>query len=100
MARKNLSGEEIQTALTELNGWKIDSVNLKRRFEFANFADALKFVNRVGAIAESRDHHPDIFFGWGYAEFSITTHDTGGLTQNDFDLAKAIENLENVDLFG
>ncbi len=100
MARKKLSDEEIQTALTDLNGWKIDGVNLKRRFKFANFLEALEFVNRVGAIAESRDHHPDIFFGWGYAEFSITTHDTGGLTQNDFDLAKAIENVKSGDLPG
>jgi len=93
MARKKLSEEEIETALAGLNDWKIEGVNLMKRFEFENFAEALSFVNRVGAIAEQRDHHPDISFGWGYAEFSITTHDTGGLTQNDFDLAEAIENL-------
>ena len=91
MARKKLSEREIQRALADLNGWKIEDVNLKRRFEFKNFAEALNFVNQVGAIAESADHHPDISFGWGYAEFSITTHDTGGLTQNDFDLAREIE---------
>jgi 4a-hydroxytetrahydrobiopterin dehydratase len=93
MARKKLSDEEIETAMAELNDWKIQGVNLKKRFEFENFAKALSFVNQIGAIAEQRDHHPDISFGWGYAEFSITTHDTGGLTQNDFDLAAAIENL-------
>ena len=93
MARKKLSKEEIETALTDLKEWETEGVNLKKRFEFANFAEALGFVNRVGAIAERRDHHPDIFFGWGYAEFSITTHDTGGLTQNDFDLAKEIEEI-------
>jgi len=100
MARKKLSETEIETALAELNDWKIDDVNLKKRFEFANFAEALEFVNRVGAVAEERDHHPDIYFGWGYAEFAITTHDTGGLTQNDFDLAKQIENLQGGDLSG
>ncbi len=93
MARKKLSAAEIETALADLNDWKIEGVNLRKRFEFANFAEALDFVNRAGAIAERRDHHPDICFGWGYAEFAITTHDTGGLTQNDFDLAEAIENL-------
>lgn len=93
MARKKLSETEIETELADLNGWKTEGVNLKKRFEFKNFAEALGFVNHVGAIAERRDHHPDIFFGWGYAEFSVTTHDTGGLTQNDFDLAAAIENL-------
>ncbi len=93
MARKKLSAEEIETALSGLNGWKIENVNLKKRFEFANFAESLDFVNRVGARAERRDHHPDITFGWGYAEFSITTHDAGGLTQNDFDLAQEIDEL-------
>ena len=91
MARKKLSETEIETALNDLNGWKIEGINLKKRYEFGNFAEALSFVNQVGAIAESRDHHPDITFGWGYAEFSITTHDTGGLTRSDFDLAREIE---------
>lgn len=93
MARKKLSAAEIETALKELSGWKTENDNLKKRFAFPNFAEALKFVNRVGAIAERRDHHPDINFGWGYAEFAITTHDTGGLTHNDFALAKEIENI-------
>lgn len=97
MARKKLSETEIETALGELNGWKTEGVNLKKRYKSENFAAALDFVNRVGAIAESRDHHPDITFGWGYAEFAITTHDTGGLTQNDFDLAKEIESLQRDD---
>ena len=93
MARKKLLEDKIQSALGELNGWKIEGVNLKKRFEFVNFAEALDFVNRVGAIAETADHHPDISFGWGYAEFFITTHDAGGLTRSDFELAKAIDKL-------
>lgn len=91
MARKKLSAEEIQTALINLKGWKAENAHLKKQFEFQNFAESLRFVNKVGAIAERRDHHPDIRFGWGYAKFSITTHDSGGLTQNDFDLAEKIE---------
>ena len=93
MTRKNLSAEQSETALADLKDWKIEGINLKKRFAFNDFAEALSFVNRVGAIAEQRDHHPDISFGWGYAEFSITTHDTGGLTRNDFELAKEIENI-------
>jgi 4a-hydroxytetrahydrobiopterin dehydratase len=93
MARKKLSETEIETALADLDGWKVEGVNLKKRYEFGNFAEALDFVNQVGAIAEQLDHHPDIAFGWGYAEFSVTTHDTGGLTQRDFDLAKEIESI-------
>jgi 4a-hydroxytetrahydrobiopterin dehydratase len=91
--RKKLSAEEIENALADLDGWKPENENLKKRYEFKNFAESLAFVNRVGAIAERRDHHPDICFGWGYAEFSITTHDRGGLTENDFALAKEVDGI-------
>ena len=94
MARKKLSEEEIENTLGDLNGWKTEGSLLKKRFEFKNFAGSLDFINRVGAIAERRDHHPDICFGWGYAEFSVTTHDTGGITAFDFALAKEIEEIE------
>ena len=93
MARKKLSAEEIVERTSELETWVTEDDFLKKRFNFSNFAEALAFVNRVGAIAEKLDHHPDITFGWGYAEFAITTHDAGGLTHNDFDLAKEIEAL-------
>jgi 4a-hydroxytetrahydrobiopterin dehydratase len=93
MARKNLSDEEIDNALIDLDGWKIMNENLHKRFTFQNFTESLDFINKVGAIAEKLDHHPDICFGWGFAEFSITTHDTSGLTHNDFDLAKAIDKI-------
>lgn len=93
MARKKLNEDEIEESLKDLNGWNVSGKNLKKRFEFENFAESLDFVNKVGAIAEKRDHHPDIYFGWGYAEFSITTHDTGGLTHNDFELAKEIDGI-------
>ncbi len=53
------------------------------------------FVNKAGEFAEEMDHHPDIKLGWGYAEFEITTHDRGGLTEFDFALAEKIENSSN-----
>ena len=93
MARKKLSAEEIVERTSELETWVTEDDFLKKRFNFSNFAEALDFVNQVGAIAEKLDHHPDITFGWGYAEFAITTHDAGGLTHNDFDLAKEIETI-------
>ena len=93
MQRKKLAGAELTEKLSEINTWAFDDDAIKKRFTFENFAESLAFVNRVGALAEKADHHPDITFGWGYAEFSITTHDVGGLTHNDFDLAKEIENL-------
>lgn len=93
MERKKLSPEEIQTNLAGIEDWKAENDILKKRFEFKNFAEALEFVGRVGAIAERHDHHPDICFGWGYAEINLTTHDRGGLTAFDFAVAKEVEKI-------
>lgn len=94
MGRKKLSAEEIGEALKDLNGWQVENDNLIKRFSFPTFAESLAFVNKAGEIAERRDHHPDILFGWGYAEFRITTHDAGGITLFDFALAKEIEGIK------
>jgi 4a-hydroxytetrahydrobiopterin dehydratase len=92
--RKKLSVEEIEERSAQLKNWTTANDKLSKKFEFANFAEALAFVNRVGEIADRLDHHPDILFGWGYAEFFITTHDRGGLTDFDFALAKEIDGLK------
>ncbi len=89
-----MSAQEIKKSLGELNDWKVESDKLKKRFNFPNFAESLAFVNQVGEIAEQHNHHPDITFGWGYAEFFITTHDAGGITAFDLDLAKKIDQIE------
>lgn len=95
MKRKKLSPEEIAEQLGALNTWVLsqEKDRIRKRFVFENFAEALEFVNRAGEIAERMDHHPDIKLGWGYAEFEITTHDRGGLTETDFALAKKIEEI-------
>ena len=91
MERKKLSDTEIEKSLSDLNGWKVENNNLKKRYSFANFAESLTFINQVGAIAEQHDHHPDITFGWGFAEINLTTHDRGGITAFDFAVAKEID---------
>lgn len=95
MERKKLSPDEILFNLAEMEDWKVENNILSKRFEFANFAESLEFVNKVGEIAEKHDHHPDITFGWGYAEINLTTHDRGGITAFDFAVAKEIEAIEN-----
>lgn len=90
MERKKLSADEILFKLAEMEDWKVENGILSKRFEFANFAESLAFVNKVGEIAEKYDHHPDIYFGWGYAEINLTTHDRGGLTDFDFAVANEI----------
>ena len=93
MERRKLSADEVAERLEGLNEWFAESDVLMKRFEFPNFTASLNFVNKVGALAEEADHHPDIKLGWGYAEFAITTHDRGGLTDFDFDLARKIDEL-------
>ena len=91
MERRKLSEIEVKTALANLNGWEFDDDKIVKKFKFDNFAAALAFVNSVGDIAEAVDHHPDIKFGWGYAEIETTTHDRGGVTDHDIQLASKID---------
>lgn len=90
MERRVLRADELHEALRSLSGWAVDGRFLKKRYDFSNFAESLAFINRVGAIAEAADHHPDITFGWGYAEIALTTHDRGGITDVDVRLASSI----------
>ena len=69
---------------------------LYKKYEFKNFLESQSFINKVGVISENEGHHPDISFGWGYAEIKITTHAIEGLSENDFILAAKIDQLTNV----
>ena len=91
MKREILTEPELSNELNSLDGWTVENKAIKKRFTFQNFAEALDLVNRVGSLAEAADHHPDITFGWGYAEIVLTTHDRGGITDVDVALAKQIE---------
>lgn len=91
MERRKLTSEEIKEQLAAVQNWIADGDVIKRRYSFENFAESLAFVNKVGEIAEAMDHHPDITFGWGYAEISTTTHDRGGVTDVDFALVEKIK---------
>ena len=87
-----LGGEEIAPLLGQLEGWQVvEEHHLLKEYRFSNFADALDFVNRVGAVAEGEGHHPDITFGWGYARVQIYTHAIGGLSESDFIRAARID---------
>ena len=69
---------------------------LNKKFNFNNFIESQEFINKVWEISEDEGHHPDISFGWGYAEIKITTHAIEGLSGNDFILAAKIDQLTNV----
>jgi 4a-hydroxytetrahydrobiopterin dehydratase len=90
-----LKGEEIGKLLAQLNGWQaIEEHHLQKSYRFADFSEAQKFVNQVGAIAEQQGHHPDICFGWGSADIKIWTHKIDGLTESDFILAAKIDEIK------
>ncbi|MEO8572407.1 MAG: 4a-hydroxytetrahydrobiopterin dehydratase [Pyrinomonadaceae bacterium] len=93
MERKKMTTDDIESGVASTNNWRFDNGTLFKRFEFTNFAESLAFVNQVGVIAEASDHHPDITFGWGYAELRTTTHDRGGVTDVDFALVKKIDGI-------
>jgi 4a-hydroxytetrahydrobiopterin dehydratase len=89
-----LKGEELDNLWQQIPGWEVvEEHHLRRRFRFKNFREALDFVNRVGELAEEQGHHPDVGFGWGYAEITVYTHKIDGLTESDFILAAKISEL-------
>lgn len=73
--------------------WAREGEALVKSFKLADFASALAFAVKLGMVAEKRDHHPDILIGWGKARVLWTTHDAGGITQLDLDLAEATDKL-------
>ncbi len=88
-----LSEPEIEQRLQEIP-WSREGEAIVREWAFDDFSQALAFVNRVGEAAEAANHHPDILLhGWNKVALTLSTHSQGGLTQADFDLARAIEAL-------
>ena len=89
---------EIHKYLKKVDGWDVksnadNSYYLLKEFKFKNFRESQKFVNKVGEIAETENHHPDIKFGWGYCKVKIFTHAIKGLAESDFILAAKIDKL-------
>ena len=89
---------EIHKYQKKVDGWDIIKNDqgiffLSKKFIFENFLKSQDFVNEVGKISEEEGHHPDIYFGWGYAEIKVTTHAINGLSENDFILAAKIDKI-------
>ena len=91
MARSALSPDEARARLAALRGWEIRDGALRKRYTLDSFTAALAFVNRVGALAEKADHHPDILIEYRNVTLTLVTHDAGGLTAADFALATQID---------
>lgn len=87
--------EDVAEALKELEGWSLgdDEKCIVREVTFKNFYRTMAFVNAVAWIANTRDHHPDLEVSYGTCKVTFTTHKAGGLTQNDFICAAAVNRL-------
>lgn len=86
-----LSDIAIQRELGSLPGWSRKGDVLTKTYQFKSFMDAIAFVNRAAKAAESANHHPDIDIRYSKVTMVLSTHDSGGITQKDLDLAKALE---------
>ena len=94
-SRKVLSTQELTRQAEHVPHWKVvDGKKLARTYSFPDFQKGLDFVNKVGAIAEKQGHHPDVHLSWGSVEVETSTHDAGGLTEQDFLLASQIDQLD------
>jgi 4a-hydroxytetrahydrobiopterin dehydratase len=88
-----LNNAEIQAKLALLPEWQLSEGEIVRQFIFADFVAAMKFVNRVADSAEQAGHHPDIDIRWNKVRLALSSHDAGGITENDFSLASTIDSL-------
>jgi 4a-hydroxytetrahydrobiopterin dehydratase len=93
-----LKGQSLKDYTQQLAaGWSvIEEHHLEKQFKFKNFRQALDFTNKVGELAESEGHHPDIYLAWGKVRVTLWTHKTGGLHENDFIMAVKIDGLNEV----
>ena len=90
-----LDRTEAEALLKQIQGWALseDGTYISRTFTFKNFADALAFANKIGAVAEDEGHHPDLEVRWGHVVIRTSTHAIGGLSENDFILAAKIDEI-------
>ena len=88
-----LSPDEIKSRLASIPGWSLEKDELVRQFQFPDFLGSIAFVNGVAQLAEAAGHHPDIDIRYNKVKLALMSHDAGGLTERDFDLAAAIDSL-------
>ncbi|MBD6619108.1 4a-hydroxytetrahydrobiopterin dehydratase [Komarekiella sp. 'clone 1'] len=90
---KLLSEAEIQEQASALSDWIVEKSKLQTTRKFKDFIQAIEFVNKLVEPAESAGHHPDIEISYNKVKITLTTHDAGGLTQKDFDIAEVISQI-------
>ena len=89
----SLTSDQVTAELATTPGWELADGQITRTVTRKDFRDSLLFVNAVGFLAERANHHPDIFVSWNKVTLTLVTHSAGGLTANDFALARQINDL-------
>jgi 4a-hydroxytetrahydrobiopterin dehydratase len=93
MSTEKLSSAQVNEKLAGLAGWDLDHGKLHRKLVFSDFIEAFGFMSRVALLAETANHHPEWSNVYNRVEIYLTTHDAGGITDRDFDLAERINAL-------
>ena len=88
-----LSELEINENLTELDDWSLDGDAIRKEWEFNNFSEAMDFINMMAVIAEKHDHHPHLFNVYNRVTLRFNTHDAGGITEKDINIAKELDKI-------
>jgi 4a-hydroxytetrahydrobiopterin dehydratase len=93
LAYRKLDDSEVQSALESLSGWTVRDGKLNKLFAFETYKDGLVFAAAVGYLADALNHHPDLLVGYAKVDVSMNTHDVGGISPYDFELARKIDTL-------
>jgi 4a-hydroxytetrahydrobiopterin dehydratase len=93
MARQKLDPEELASTLQQLPGWTVSNGKLHREFQFADFPHAIGFMTTAAVYIEKKNHHPEWFNVYNRVTVDLTTHDSGGITSNDVELARLLDQI-------
>jgi 4a-hydroxytetrahydrobiopterin dehydratase len=91
---KTLTDSELSSALATVPGWALEKTEIVRVLTFDDFKQSMAFVNRVADLAEAANHHPDIYIRYNRVRLALVTHDSGGITRRDINLASSINNAQ------
>ncbi len=94
---QKLSADQIQENIADLPSWSLNGDSLQRTFRFDDFVGSMAFVEKVADLAEEMNHHPDIMIRFNKVTLTLSTHDAGGITEDDFTLARATDGCVPVD---
>ena len=93
LTKAKLAQDAITAKLADLDGWEQDGDAIKRSYQFDDFLAAIAFINRIAPHAEELDHHPELFNVYNRVVVDLSTHDVGGISPRDFELAATMNGL-------